>query len=138
MSSHDFYAKMQSIHKEILEVEKEKKIYDKVLPIVTQLSSGLPDIQGNITSAESLCKGGGYAEGAEPYGQGRFSQCATEIGGAISNLQTAISKIQAKIQELQSQLTSLNNEYANAKDGYASALAAERAAAARAAELSNN
>ncbi len=125
-SSHYYYTQMQQFHKEILANKKEKETYDKVLPLVQSLASGLPSIKENLTGAKSDCESGGFNSGGEPYGQGRFEDCISKIDSASSSLDTAIATITAKITALEAAIDHFQTKYNTAKTNYGIALNRER------------
>ena len=125
MSSHDYYVQMQQLHKEILDKEKEKEIYDTVLLQVQKLSLQVPFFKRDLESAKTFLESG-FSEDGKIYGNGKLEMCISNIDSARSSLQEAITKISSKTRTLQASINHLQGKYNNAKTNYGIALNRER------------
>ena len=125
-SSSYYSSQMKKFSAQVDEKTKEKKIYDKVLLIVQSLVSGLPSIRGSIEGAMKDCASGGFSSGDEPYGQGRFEECISQIDEASSLLESAIATITSKITALEAAIEHFQKKYDTAKTNYIIALAREQ------------
>lgn len=125
MSAHDYYVRMQNIHENILEVEKEKEVCDKVLPIVEKLTRALPNIKDNLVNTENNFKNGGFLSDGETYDKGNLKKWYNTLQENIDSLNETINKLKAKISNLNIEIARLKNDYANAQSDYQKAIIKE-------------
>ena len=126
MANSSFYlGRMQAFNTEIGDKSAEKAKYEKVLPMLEQLGTNLPDIKEDLVNAETNFKNGGFLSEGETYDKGKLKECYDDLQDDIDSLGTIISNLQTKITTLNTEIAGLESSYLSAKRNYDLALASE-------------